>query len=114
MSPENWSQQSEWLNALNLAIQNNTHGLVNVLTVEPEPDGVAVVHGKVQSYHGVQLALQAIQQLSRQTSPFHDTRLTLTIDDETLEFVIANRHELSTEEELADFDQRHEPQLTGA
>ncbi|TWU17211.1 hypothetical protein Pla52o_53860 [Novipirellula galeiformis] len=87
MSIDQWSQQNEWLNSYQTALQTVTHGLIQNLCVDAEVEAVRV-RGTATSYYGVQLAIHATRQFSRQHALFAWTELSLEVHGRSLRLVV--------------------------
>ncbi|MCC7334196.1 MAG: hypothetical protein IT422_03835 [Pirellulaceae bacterium] len=89
---ENWYLESEWLNAFAEMFAKDTRGMVHNVAIEADGDCV-VVCGHTRSYYAVQLAIHCVQAFHRDRSPFAMTRLSLEVNNHSLELCLSHQVE---------------------
>lgn len=109
-----WSDRNESLNALGLAIQQGTHGLIRSLSIDLADDDCVVVRGVSRNYYGVQLAIHATQQFGASHPSFSETRLLVRVDGSTLELVVLRGTSDESRESPSTHDAERRPQFTAA
>jgi len=88
MPHERWNHRSESLNALDLAVRQVTHGLIDELSIDLTDEGCVVIRCLSRSYYGVQLAARAARQFSAEHLLRYDVRLLVHVGGSSLELVI--------------------------
>ncbi len=87
---ENWDFESEWLNAFAETFVQDTRRMVCNVVIEAD-DGCLVICGRTRSYYAAQLAIHCVQTFNRDCPLFAMTRLSLEVDNHSLELSIAHQ-----------------------
>ncbi len=87
---ENWNCENEWLNAFAETFAKATRRMVCDVVIEADDD-IVVVCGRTQSYYAAQLAIHCVQTFNRDRTLFAMTRLSLEVEDHSLELSISHR-----------------------
>ena len=87
---EIWNLENEWLNAFAETFVLSTRRMVCDVAIETDDD-IVVVCGRTRSYYAVQLAIHCVQSFNRDRSQFATTRLSLEVDDHSLELSISHQ-----------------------
>lgn len=87
---EIWSSKNEWLNTFAVAFTKGTRRMLCDVVIEADDDCV-VICGSARSYYAVQLAIHCVQTYGRVCPPFAMTRLSLEVEDHSLELSISHR-----------------------
>lgn len=91
---EMWNSENEWLNAFAETFIQDTRHMVYDVVIEAD-DGCVGICGRTRSYYAVQLAIHCTQTFKRDRPVFAMTRLSLEVNDHTLELSIS--HQLDRE-----------------
>ena len=86
---EIWNLENRGLKAFSETFVKDTHRMVADVAIDAEEDCV-VVYGRTRSYYAVQLAIRCVQSFNRGNLPFPITRLSLEVNDHSLELRIVH------------------------
>ncbi|MEZ6153322.1 MAG: hypothetical protein R3C09_24735 [Pirellulaceae bacterium] len=89
---KDWYLESEWLYEFAEMFAKDTRGMVRNVAIEADGDCV-VVCGHARSYYAVQLAIHCVQSFHRDRSPFAMTRLSLEVNNHSLELCLSHQVE---------------------
>lgn len=87
---EIWNSENEWLNAFAETFAKGTRRMVRDVVIEADDDCV-VICGRTRSYYAVQLAIHCVQTFNRACPHFAMTRLSLEVEDHSLELSISHQ-----------------------
>lgn len=87
---EIWNSENEWLNAFAESFVQDTRRMVCDVVIEADNDCV-VICGRTRSYYAAQLAIHCVQTFNRACPLFAMTRLSLEVDDHSLELSISHQ-----------------------
>ncbi|WP_417849764.1 hypothetical protein [Thalassoglobus sp.] len=113
MSLDQWSDRNELLNSFSSTILHETNGLIRGVTLDLADDCM-IVRGNARSYHGIQLAIQALKQLGGKQRLFSRTQLQLQVEGNPVSFSIAHPQPEKVGEPASTAGDRSRAELTDA